>query len=61
MKKWDDIVIRIFDKGSGFFVLDKEDYINRVMNELKDTTTFESIPNLHEAGHRCKKDITNWL
>ena len=61
MKKWDDIVIRTFDKGSGFFVLDKEDYINRVMNELQDNSTFENIPILEEAVHRCKKDITNWL
>ena len=61
MKKWDDIVIRTFDKGSGFFVLNKEDYINRVMNELQDNSTFENIPILEEAVHRCKKDITNWL
>ena len=31
------------------------------MNELKDTTTFESIPNLDEAVHNCKNDKANWL
>ena len=31
------------------------------MNELKDNTTFENIPNLEETAHRCKNDITNWL
>ena len=29
MKGWDDIVIRLFDIGKGFFILYREEYISR--------------------------------
>ena len=43
LKSWDDAVIRLFDKGTGFFVLDKADYINRVETALNDQNTFRKV------------------
>ena len=45
MKKWDDIVVRTFDKGSGFFVLNKEDYINRVRVPRVSASTWRNLGN----------------
>ena len=43
LSSWDDTVIRLFDKGTGFFVLDKAEYINRVEAALKDQNTFKKV------------------
>ena len=61
MKQWEDTVIRPFDKGSGFVVLSKEEYIKKVYKELNDASTFEKILNIDEAIQNCKNDITLWL
>ncbi|KAL5258256.1 hypothetical protein ACHWQZ_G013033 [Mnemiopsis leidyi] len=45
LRSWDDTVIRLFDKGTGFFVLDKAEYINRVEAALKDQNTFKKVEN----------------
>ena len=41
MKQWKDTIIRQFDKGSGFFILSKDEYIKKVRLELDDQSTFE--------------------
>ena len=61
MKNWDDKVIRLFDKGSGFFVLNKSDYIKRTMEELNDETTFLKISDEQNAIDSCISDIKSWV
>ncbi|XP_076043638.1 uncharacterized protein LOC143026754 [Oratosquilla oratoria] len=43
LKDNDAIVIRRADKSSIFVILDKEDYMNKMMNILGDTTKFKQI------------------
>ncbi|XP_076061571.1 uncharacterized protein LOC143037323 [Oratosquilla oratoria] len=43
LKDDDAIVIRRVDKSSIFVILDKEDYMNKLMNILGDTTKFKQI------------------
>ena len=61
MKQWKDTIIRPFDKGSGFFILSKDEYIKKVKSELDDQATFEKIPILEDAVKKCKAEITSWL
>jgi hypothetical protein len=61
LKSWDDIVIRLFDKGTGFFVLDKEDYIRRVETALNDQQTFRKIENPPEEIQKTLSKITTWI
>ena len=60
MRNWDDTVIRVFDKGTGFFILDKEDYVGRVENALGDATTFKLIENPHQAVDHASSMIRSW-
>ena len=60
MKNWDDKVIRLFDKGSGFFILNREDYIDRTMKDLNDETTFEIVTDKQQAVTDCVSAIKSW-
>ena len=46
-----DIIIRPFDKGVGFFLIQKEEYIQRTLQALSDTETYE-IVDLKEAAQK---------
>lgn len=61
MKNWDNVVIRMFDKGSGFFLMSREEYIQRVMSELSDTSTYEVIPDQKHAMNQCYEAIKGWI
>ena len=61
MKNWNDTVIRVFDKGTGFFILDKQDYINRVETALSDTTTFRLIENSTVAINNTITAVKSWI
>ena len=61
LKSWDDTVIRLFDKGTGFFVLDKEDYISRVETALNDQKTFRKIENPPEEIQKTLSTIKTWV
>ena len=60
MMKWQDKIIRPFDKGTGVFIIDREDYIQRVLVHLNDTNTFEVISNKNEALDQARTAITEW-
>lgn len=60
MQKWKDIIIRPADKGSRYFFLDRDDYINRVKEHLYDKDTLE-IVDKEEAELKTKTAINNWL
>ena len=60
LKSWDDVVIRLFDKGTGFFVLDKSDYINRVETALKDQSTFKQISDQQKQIQSTISTIKEW-
>ena len=60
MKKWDNVVIRPFDKGTGFFILDKSEYVDRVKKHLNDTTTFIKIKDKEAAATTATEKITQW-
>ena len=61
LKSWDDVVIRLFDKGTGFFVLDKSDYINRVETALKDQSTFKQISDQQKQIQSTISTIKEWV
>ena len=42
MQKWKEVVIRPSDKGSKYFLLDRNDYKDRVHEHIYDATTFVS-------------------
>lgn len=60
MKKWEDKVIRPFDKGTGFFILEKDDYIRRTEVHLNDTSTFDKIDDQAAAINNAIKAVTDW-
>ena len=60
MSTWKDRIIRPFDKGSGLFVLDREDYIKRTITHLEDESTFEKITNKQEMTDNAIDAITQW-
>ena len=61
MASWKEAVIRPFDKGTGFFILDREDYIERVEVHLKDEETYERIEDKEQAKDDVIKKIGNWI
>ena len=60
MQKWKEVVIRPSDKGSKYFLLDRNDYKDRVHEHIYDATTFVKV-NQEQAEHKCKNAILNWL
>ena len=52
MKSRKDIVIRKADKGSKFFILDREDYVSRVLVHLEDPSTFFVVSDKEKAIKR---------
>ena len=60
MKLWKDLIIRPADKGSKFFILDKEDYIQRVLIHLNDPSTFVIVHNKEEAVLQTTTAIKDW-
>ena len=61
LSSWNDTVIRLFDKGTGFFVLDKEEYIRRVEVALNDQNTFKRINNPSEQIQETSDAIKLWI
>ena len=60
MKKWREIVIRPADKGSKIFVLDREDYVQRVLVHLNDATTLVVIEDHAAAIDAARGAVLNW-
>ena len=58
MKIWKNKVIRPADKGSKFFIIDREDYINRVEVCLNDETTFDKFDNKEQLAVDAIKQWT---
>ena len=56
----EDIIIRPFDKGTGFFLLYREEYISRTLEHLSDTTKYKVVSNPKDAAIKIIEDITNW-
>ena len=54
-----DIVIRPFGKGVGFFLITKEDYIQRTLQALSDTETYEVVDK-REAAEKTITEIQQW-
>ena len=54
-----DIVIRPFDKGVGFFLLNKEEYIQRTLQALSDTETYE-IVDKKTAAEKATAEVKQW-
>ena len=61
LKSWDDTVIRIFDKGTGFFILDKKDYISRVETALQDQHTFRKIEDQAGQIQTTISAVKSWI
>ena len=60
LKKFKDVVIRPADKGSKFFILDREEYVQRVLVRLNDGNTFMEIDDNAAATESVKLAIRNW-
>ena len=60
MSSWDSVVFRPYDKGNGLFILDKEDYKERVEVHLKNTSTFNVVEDRARELDIIKKKITDW-
>ena len=54
-----DIIIRPFDKGVGFFLIKKEEYIQRTLQALSDTETYETV-DLKEAAEKTTEEVKQW-
>ena len=61
MEKWKERVIRPFDKGSGVFVLDRDDYIKRTEEHINDESTFEKIVNKEGAIKNAINEVKAWV
>ena len=61
MTKWKDRVIRPFDKGSGLFILDREDYIKRTEVHTNDENTFVKIRDKEEAINNAIHAVKSWV
>ena len=55
-----NIVIRPVDKGSKFFIMDREDYVRRVTKRLSDTSTYERVSDRAEAIVKVTEEIRKW-
>ena len=55
-----DIVIRPADKGSKFFIMDREDYLRRVTEQLSDTSTYELVSEKADAIVKIAEEIKKW-
>ena len=60
MRNWNDIVIRLFDKGAGFFLLERDDYIERTLVHLNDRTTYEVVTDLDSTVKILIDEIVDW-
>ena len=60
IKNWQNVVVRPFDKGVGFFLLEEEDYINRIGVHLNDRTVYSIVDNLDNLVSDIINVITNW-
>ena len=60
IKGWKDIVIRPFDKGVGFFLLEEEDYINRISVHLDDRSVYSIVDNVDNLVLEIINVITDW-
>ena len=61
MKNWKDFIIRPADKGSKFFILDRDDYVTRVLEHLNDSDTFAIEDNMIAAVEKVHLAIINWV
>ena len=60
MRKWKDVVIRPADKGSKFFVLDRCDYVERILVHLNDKETFVEVADQASAIEAVNLAIHLW-
>lgn len=60
MKNWKEVIIRPADKGDKFFIMDREDYIERVNVHLDDSTTYEKVADEFIAVKNVKEAVENW-
>ena len=60
MKSWRDTVIRLPDKGSKFFVIDREDLVERTLAHLQDISTFVAIEDKTMGINEAKIAIQDW-
>ncbi|XP_041417050.1 uncharacterized protein LOC121393214 [Xenopus laevis] len=51
-----DIIIRQADKGGAIVLLDKYFYIQEILNQLGDQTTYQSLPNDPTSAYKLKLD-----
>ena len=61
MMKWTDVIIRPFDKGTGYIIDDREAYINRIMREIKDEAVYEIIEDKDNAIEGIHTRIEDWV
>ena len=54
-----DIVIRPFDKGVGFFLMKKEEYIERTLQALSDQETYEIVDKT-TAAEKTITEVKQW-
>ena len=55
-----EIIIRPFDKGTGFFLLHKDDYIQRALQHLNDREKYIIIDDPKKEALEAKNAITAW-
>ena len=55
-----DIIIRPFDKGTGFFLLQREDYIQRTLAHLSDSSKYEIVLDPKKEALKIQNDIQAW-
>ena len=60
MRKWEDKIIIPADKGSKFFILNCEDYIERVVVHLQDPNTFQVMDDKKGAVANVTSAVKDW-
>lgn len=57
---WENIIIRPFDKGDGFFVLYEDDYLHRINVHLEDKSVYEVVDEPDKLVDSLIDKITDW-
>ena len=60
MKRWDNLVVRPYDKGVGFVVDDLENYKERIFTEIHNQQTYEVVENKETVISEIHSRIKDW-
>ena len=61
LKGLENIIIRPFDKGVGFFILSETDYLYRIKVHLEDNSVYEIVVDLNTMVSELISNIKSWV